>query len=130
MASRCHFIPPHVHRSIAESAENPEKVRQAATASIACHDRLCAAQKERMEAMATSGESGQASPRVTREVLEHIANSDSADEEVRSNARLDLKKLGHLGEDPANRGTSGPSPQARYAPSPPSSSCRLQSRVN
>ncbi|POR30913.1 Extracellular metalloprotease [Tolypocladium paradoxum] len=100
MSCRCFIVPPHLLRGIAESTGNPEHVREAAKASLAAHDRVSSARRERLATLAQPGDSGaaasRASPFIPEGVLTRLSTSESVDEATRTRAKRDLNHLQSL----------------------------------
>ncbi|CAM1506463.1 Fc.00g061040.m01.CDS01 [Cosmosporella sp. VM-42] len=100
MPCRCYVVPPHLLRSIAESSHNPDHIRKNAHASLAAHENVLGARKDRFAALTTPRGYQGAKPIhhhpqhiIPEHLLRHVAESDNVDDATRARAKRDLDHL-------------------------------------
>ncbi|KAF7521720.1 hypothetical protein G7054_g12372 [Neopestalotiopsis clavispora] len=87
----CAVVPPYLLRSISESSENPQHVREAAKTTL---DSLHQQMQSLTGPLAPRNlSSGSHQSIVPEHLLQNIANSDAVDEATRANARRDLQHI-------------------------------------
>lgn len=101
MSCRCSIVPPHLLRGIAESSHNPDHVRKAAERSLAAHNHITSARRQRLANLTQprgnrNATAAQTSPFIPESLLARLSTSKSVDEATRTRATRDLRHLHEL----------------------------------
>lgn len=99
MSSCCFIVPPYLLRGIADSTDNPDRIRKEAQESLAARDDVTKSRQEYIRkitqprAVDSAEPTFRASPFIPESLLKHLSASEAVDETTRTQAKRDLKQL-------------------------------------